>query len=712
MRACGIAGPVGTLVYVSLFTSPIHAHPTGMASPSRATDALHGRQDVPATSANINWWPYPSYSVWGQTTYATGTTPGAAPTSFASFTSAAADAVSTVPFSYSDDSITTATSLLGPLSSSSTTSASLSASLVRIAAMPPASSESSIARARARMVQNGSSDFNIVYLAPLFGVLGAIAGGLLTWLLYRCLPVRREEEAQLVSGPAYHPPTLFRQGRPAELVPSEVDARPSTSSTRGLVAERPAGRPKTGSWLGRAFSSRSKASTAPSNARASDVTGSGEDDPFLDDSTPTRPPSAASRHGTRTSESSRSRQVTSSDVYGARSDADEITPYESLRHKSIRRGILERLRSSTLRRSKATYKLTQTDDSEATPVQHRRGYRRADTDTSGASSSDQDGDEAPSRPRTPSRNSSQRVTSPSGFRIVVEDPVSGALLEEDEVYSPQASPTPRPSIKRRNLDKFTPAPIRRSTDEKRNSPFASPSKAGIASPPPAQVVQGTNRVDSSILPMSPPMVTSPPLESQLFFGASSASLVLLRSAPAVSVKTVVTTMEKGKKDEGKQPNKLRTQREPPLLPFPSTASTSPYRGRLKKSATRNPQPQTQAQATTERHDSAASSSSSDSAYSQATTATNGKAGRGTAAERYLARKTALSKVDEILSRSWCERQLAGEGLPGTSNKFSAVLPAVSGEEECLDGKGENGGTEEAEVFLSMGIEQRLAAFRR
>ncbi|TFK86963.1 hypothetical protein K466DRAFT_586791 [Polyporus arcularius HHB13444] len=565
------------------------------------------------------------------------------------------------------------------------------------------------------MAQKGSSDFNIVYLAPLFGVLGAIAGGVFTWLLYRCLPARRKQEAKLVSGPAYNPPTLFRQGRPSNLVPSEVDARPSISSTQGLVAERPAGRSKTGSWLGRAFSSRSKASTAPSKARASDVTGTGEDDPFLDDSTPTRPPAAASRHGTRSSGSSRSRQVTSSDGFGAMSDADDTVPYESLRHKSIRRGILERLRSSTLRRSKATYKLTETDDSDVTPVQHRRGYRRAGTDTSGASSSDQGGDETPSR-QTHSRNSSQRATSPSGFRMVVEDPVSGALLEEDEVYSPEASPTPRRTMKRKDLDKFTPAPVRRSVDEKRSSPFASPVKAGIASPPLAQATPGLTRVDSSILPMSPPLVTSPPLESQLFFGASSPSLVLLRSTPAVSVKTVVHTLEKTDKDDVKQPRKLRTQRQPPLLPYPSTASTSPYRGRLKKSPTKNPQSSAQSQPTTERHDSAASNCSSDSAYSQATTAGNGRAGRGTAAERYLARKTALSKVDEILSRSWSERQLAGEGHPGSPSKFGAVLPVlpdVPGEEEYVDEEeGNKGDLEEAEPFLSMGIEQRLAAFRR
>ena len=729
MRTRDLARTSGALFCAVLTSHHVRSHPTGTASPSRATAALHERQNVQATSS-MNWWPYPSYSAWGQTTYATGTTPIAVPTSATPLVSAPAEVITTAITSYSDDSITMPTTLLSqssPSSSSLMTSTSLSASLIRVPALPPASSQSSVARAREHMAQKGSTVFNIVYLAPLFAVLGAIAGGVLTWLLYRCLPTHREHQAELVPGPVYNPPTVFRrqlqaelvpgpvynpptafrrQLRPASLVPPEVDRPVSTPSTEGLVAEQSVEGSKKGSWLGRAFSSRTQTSAVPSK-----TPGGGEDDPFLDHSTPTNARSASSQRPTRTSDGSRSRQGTSPDLYGALSDVDDSTPYETLRHKSIRRGILERLRSSTLRRSKGSYKLTRTNDNTdagsesdtATPVQRPRGHRRTGTDTSGASSSDQDREGTSSRPGTISQNGS-RLASPSGFRIVVEDPESGALFDADEVYSPEASPTPRPTVKRQKSDRFTPVPVRRSTEEKRHSPFVSPSKAGVSSPPIAQGANGMSRIDSSILPVSPPMVTSPPLESQLFFGATSPSLVLLRSAPAVSVKTVVNAMEKGASDDGKNRNKLRTQREPPLLPFPSTASTSPYRGRLKKSTTRAPQPRPAA----ERADSGTSSCSSDSAYSQATTATSGKAGRGTAAERYIARKTALSKVDEILSRSWSERQLAGETRSGSPNKFGAVLPvlpALPGEEECVDG-------EEREASWGMGIEQRLAAFMK
>ena len=60
-----------------------------------------------------------------------------------------------------------------------------------------------------------------------------------------------------------------------------------------------------------------------------------------------------------------------------------------------------------------------------------------------------------------------------------------------------------------------------------------------------------------------------------------------------------------------------------------------------------------------------------------------------------------------MSRSWSERQL-GETRSGSPNKFGAVLPvlpALPGEEECVDG-------EEREASWGMGIEQRLAAFMK
>ncbi|KAI0710792.1 hypothetical protein C8Q76DRAFT_738718 [Earliella scabrosa] len=456
-----------------------------------------------------------------------------------------------------------------------------------------------------------------------------------------------------------------------------------------------------------------------------------EDDPFLDNSSPARTPIGRRATGAST----RTRQTTAStDAYGALSDsdADEGTPYESVRHKSIRRGILERLQFGSLRRARAPQEsdedAAEADDSQTRTVQQRRGHKRVDSDAVMDASGSES--ETPSRRPSLYRLPSSLVMSPPGFRIVIEDPVSGALLEGDEAFSPESSPTPKAARNRQPSDKFTPVPVRRSTEEKRNSPFSSPSKAAstyttAASSPAPSVPHGHGipRVDSSVLPMSPPMVTSPPLESQLFFG-STTSLNVRVSAPAKGASTPRIPAHahggKAKGTEEKQHNKLRTQRSPPPLPFPSTASSSPYRGRLKKSQSPGKNVEGVHAAATivlrphaERSDSGASTDSTESEYSivssSVTTMNTGHAGtgtgartgfgkgqgRGTAAERYLARKTALSKVDEIVSRSWSERQLAGGAFPGSPNRFGAVLPVVQKDDEGL----------------GAGIEQSLAALR-
>lgn len=589
----------------------------------------------------------------------------------------------------------------------------MSASLVRINALPPVSSQSSITRARSRAAANNSAGgFDLVYLSPLFGVLGVIAGALSTWLVYRYRHTRRlrSRESVLIPGPAYTPPTQFKRRGPASETPvafEDGEACPSSASTRLLLCTTPEAQKKS-SWPGRARSKASTASRQPSVRAVADVT---EGDPFLDPSSPAGTPTAA-RQGTNVS--AYSREATSARSH-ALSGADNATPRGSLRDNSNRRSIWDRLRSGSLRHADTGAYLEEVDgaDGESSINQRRRrGHKRVDSD--GTVDTATVGEQTPSRRPSLHSARSSMVTSPPGFRILVEDPESGALLEEDEALSPKSSPTPH--RKRRQTDKYTPAPKRRSP-EKRSSPFASPSNAGVAafSPPVSQGNDasahfGVCRVDSSILPVSPPMVTSPPLESQLFFG-STTSLDLRAATPAQVASTPrIPAPASAFKDQEKH-NKLKTQRSPSPLPFPSTASTSPYRGRLKKSPTKQARTETHLhphhivlRPQAERSDSGSSSESSYSfisGLSKNSTAVSigaesGKA-RGTPAERYLARKTALSKVDEILLRSWSERQLAGEVGSGSPNNFGATLAVSSVGEE--------------EEGMGMGIEQRLAPFR-
>ncbi|KAI0755600.1 hypothetical protein C8Q74DRAFT_315214 [Fomes fomentarius] len=687
-----------------VMTGHVYSHPTGVPSAPRPT--LRERQDTVTGTSTFNWWPYPSWGAWGPSTVAllTSTLPPTATSDISALLTEAVDSTTLSVASTLAPSTTVSSSTL-----STEASPTVSASLVQINALPPVSSESSITRARSRAAANNSAGgFDIVYLSPLFGVLGAIAGALLTWLVYRYRHTRRlrSRESVLIPGPAYTPPTQFRRRGPASETPvafEDGEARPSIASTRPLLSTTPEAQKKS-TWPGRARSQASTASRQPSVRAVADVT---EGDPFLDPSSPAGTPTAA-RQGTNVS--AYSREVTPTRCY-ALSDADNATPREFLRGNSIRRSIWERLRSGSLRHAGTGAYLEEVDGADgesSTNQRHRRGHKRVDSD--GTVDTATVGEQTPSRRPSLQSARSSMVTSPPGFRILVEDPESGALLEEDEALSPKSSPTPH--RKRRQTDKYTPAHKRRSP-EKRNSPSASPSKAAGGISPQGDNTSarlGLSRVDSSILPMSPPMVTSPPLESQLFFG-STTSLDLRAATPAQVASTPrIPAPASAVKDQEKH-NKLRTQRSPSPLPFPSTASTSPYRGRLKKSPTKQARTQTHLhphhivlRPQAERSDSGSSSESSYSfisGLSKNSTAVgigaeSGKA-RGTPAERYLARKTALSKVDEILLRSWSERQLAGEVGSGSPNNFGATL-AVSNVGEEEEGMG-------------MGIEQRLAAFR-
>ncbi|KAL6298472.1 hypothetical protein BKA93DRAFT_835617 [Sparassis latifolia] len=57
--------------------------------------------------------------------------------------------------------------------------------------------------------------------------------------------------------------------------------------------------------------------------------------------------------------------------------AEDGVPYDTLRHKSIRRGILERLKFGTVRRPASQETVS---SPTASTVQHRPGHRRADSD--------------------------------------------------------------------------------------------------------------------------------------------------------------------------------------------------------------------------------------------------------------------------------------------------------------------------------------------
>ncbi|KAI8977799.1 hypothetical protein BD414DRAFT_156025 [Trametes punicea] len=703
---------------------------------------LHvARQDLTSSTSSFDWWPYPPWGA-SETSFIPSSTLGSTPILDPPGTIAAV--TSTV---LADDTSTATTS---PPPTFSTTSRTV----IHITALPPANSSVSVTRTRNPGNNGSHGGFDIVYLAPVFALLGAIAGILFTWLLYRYVLTRaghRRREQSLEPGPQYTPPSRFRQAPVLTPAPLEEEnlARPSQSSAHPLLRETAQTEGNRGSWLTRAFSSRDGSTSNPIRQGKIEAAeeAPAEDDPFLD--RPTTSASAAASAALRrqwTSRTTFSQRLTSPDPYGALSDEEDSAPYETLRHKSIRRGILERLRLGSLRRAptNAEYEQGQTEEEHPAdgdrnlvarrPTGTRRGHKRDSSDMTvnvnamRSPMRTRSIEDSPSRRPTLSRNPSELVRSPPGFRLVVEDPESGDLstAPPSRAASPSKSPTKEgaswgwnipwpssPTKQRKGDDKFTTLPVRRSLADIRGSPHSSPSSSRIASPAPgAKKVTETPsgaastplaRIDSSILPASPPRVTSPPLESQLFFGAvppdfGSNPSLNLRLPDSVEAKhkpgLPITGAQRTTATPGDKHKKLRTHRSPPLLPFPSTASSSPFRGRLKKSPTKRGSPASQQPPERPHADRAESADSAESAN---------MVGRGTPAQRYEARRSALNKVEEILSRSWSERQLAGEAFPGSPTNFGAFLASPVGPslEKLIEDEALNG----------MGIEQRLEALR-
>lgn len=685
---------------------------------------LDVRQVSPATTTSINWWPYPS---WGASTTDAGAPPPTSP-------------VVNAPASSATSLLATMTTLSALLSSSAPSSTA-SDSLIHITALPPATTSAS---KQLHHTVKPATPFNIAYLAPLFAVLGAAAGALVAWCVWRWFS-RREKRARCESGflepgPRYiAPPETGSEGQDAQSVNRDVASeRPSRVSARADGTSN-------GSWLTRAFSgSVARANPADASGPAGgrpeaspQYTAVADDDPFVD-----RQPSernSASFDASRVNRQSTARRPTSahnSDSWDHMSDADDDEPYETVRHKSIRRGILERLKFGTMRRPPSPEKKSsglEMQEGGSGIVRQpavRRGNRFAHTrrDSDFTLDAIRQPPQAHSHTSTPTRSRSSArggdddsvsvITTP-GFRIVEED------TEADEIAAWKAIPssrtasnvsweksslvkggfasnwsTPRSSpTKYVATDKFTALPPRRTVEEKRTSPFSTPGASRtttlVASTSKLQMstskLQSSpskyplTRVDSSVLPISPTRITYPPLESQLFFSAIGTDF---GSTPSLNLSMPgdISRVASNRSSEAiaspspKPRNKLRTQREPPPLPFPSTASNSPYRNRLKKLTSRGTPTPTPTPPVADRY----------RIPSPPVSPSPSRAGPGGSlpTDGLLARHSALDKVDEIISRSWDQRNMSNESLTASPTRGAG---------------GGNGGT------ANSSIHQRLAS---
>ncbi|KAK7682018.1 hypothetical protein QCA50_014982 [Cerrena zonata] len=549
------------------------------------------------------------------------------------------------------------------------TTSSATASLILITALPPATSPG-------RDRPPPPKSFDIVYLTPLFAVLGVAVGVICAWLFLRWHSrkhgVGRYSDA-LQPGPEFFMPPSRPASVRSYLPPTGIsrgDARPPGRTSLSFMTHE--GRPndeQAGSWFKRMLSSRRggpqdnmpvRANTGRSLARTIDgddfhiTSDIDEYDPFLEVPAASRGTTAGSST-LATTDMARSRSMLTTSFIspgslGGEDDWAEV-PYDTLRHNSIRRGILDRLKNGSL---------------------YRPGHKRQDSDlhvedvrvSSEGVYSPVAMHESPTRCRSQRSDYSTvprsmiEERSVPGFRIVEEDPEAVSSMR-GSIHGGWNWTLPWSSGNKVSLeDRLTPLPSRRSLVGKSKSRSPSPTKsrpsASEAISRNAELARptGAPRIDSSVLPSSPALLMSPPLQEKLFFGPVSSSIPTsahkLRSDGKRSSQDT-----SGVDRETRKTNKLHTKKTPPLLPFPSSNSDSPYRSRLTKGPVR-------AKGVTSILSSDSVSATDDA---QQADALDG---------RHASRHGALNKVDEIMARGWSERELRGDEITRSPTMFGAL----------------------------------------
>ncbi|KAI0795858.1 hypothetical protein C8Q75DRAFT_348837 [Abortiporus biennis] len=624
---------------------------------SRSGSQHIARQDQPSldlmATSSINWWPYAPDGI-PLPTIVDSPPPEAEPGLFAPTTTTSISIPSNVQSIPTPFSMHTTIFNLAPTSTTS---------LIHISALPPAPTPKRDHRPR---VHHG---FNTVYLAPIFAVLGAVLGAIIAWILLRWRFGKHQKRvrADTLPGPQYQQPPLLNDESTTNQSESDPVEGEGHFLGQGRLSRRPSqqssdlasgGKDNAKSWISRTLNIHRLVSGNKSKPEALES----EDDPFLPG--PPTPRQAQANKAMLRSQSFLTSSLT------AELDGDDEWEQVSVDmiHTDISsgRGLLDRIGG----RIRTGHKRVDSDILVETLRTTSRPYsaipvNSGDTPRVLVTGPDDD------LPR------SFRSQSHPGFRLVDEDPSSVV----GERKSGWRLPLPFPFMTSKKLsvddDNFTSIPSRRSrSPEKGRSPALSRSRSEGNPIIETPTKKYNSKVDISILPSSPPMISSPPLESQLFFGP----LVPLHINSYIEEgdKKGCTVAQFQSPPVQKQGKKLRTAREPPPLPFPSNPKgPSPYRNILVKSP---PQPST--------------AWADLKAYSPDLPSPECHLSRK---ERHARRQEATSKVAEILARSWSDREMRGQGRPISPTLFGALSegsPLLSGGEEL----GESGIEERLERF--------------
>ncbi|KAI0300003.1 hypothetical protein B0F90DRAFT_1817806 [Multifurca ochricompacta] len=405
----------------SLLTQP------GVMSIHTSFDSEDAPPIIPTPSTSINWWPYPP---WGQSTVSP--TPMDTTSPSLSSTTSATVASSDSPVS---------TTFSGAMIQSTPSSVSPEVTVIHFSALPIASS-------RPKLDTASRSHFNVLYLIPVFVAVG-LALGALSGSSHGTRT--RGGATALVPGPPYIPMRDTSRNPDVTHEPSQtVVGSPSKYTRHGALRS-------SRSWL----STVARAGLHRGSMRSSVPTSRGST---------TR--AAASSHSQPLSNSpTRARSRGSTTSPGSLSDEESI-PYDSVRHGSIRRGILERLQRGSDRSAPGVSR----DPSRRTA----QTYLSAGSVYSGTRSGDS---RAPSAVPT--------LTPPPRDVNTTEWAVDAHPGERWLAWTRSWASSPPPA----RGDKFTTVPSRRAAQEKK---------------------------DFEALLRSPPQVTSSPLQSTLTFSPATA----------------------------------------------------------------------------------------------------------------------------------------------------------------------------------------------
>ncbi|KAF8258445.1 hypothetical protein EI94DRAFT_1707993 [Lactarius quietus] len=460
---------------------------------------------TPAPTTSINWWPYPP---WGQSDILS-TSSGTAAVS-----SSPAAAVTAVPSSAAPTSITS----LSPTTSSPTPNPAR-ATVVSNLAPPPLNTLPSNPRVHTAT----NSHFNMLYLIPVFIAVGLALGGLSGLLGYRWYsrrhtrkgdpnddsrPRRRISSSGFILGPPYVPYT--RMNSSSHDPESAPDPSPTTDGSPSKYTRH--GAPSAARSL---MSAVTGAGSRRSSTRSISIT-----IPAPQGST-TRPASPTNLH--LLSESpTRPRSRGSSIMSPVSLSDDDHVPYETIRHTSIRRGILERLQRGV---SRGPSRRTVQTYFSAPSI-----YSGTHTELSRAPSFIISPSSSP-----PPRDPDTDWRPDSGFRI------------EEDISSPPRSIAGLPEQSTTAWDDG--AAIRQAVDAHPGERWLAWTRSWTSSPPPSvqdrftavparlrPATQVQPDVVVAALPRSPPQLTSGTLHETLTFSPSTAPLAVPRA-----VTTTTTT---------------------------------------------------------------------------------------------------------------------------------------------------------------------------